>query len=129
MVTYLRPANGMALHGVRSEDDLVRACHGPVYSGISPEREAPSSFRRAIRAGLVLVVAGVAMGGLMVAEGVRQDLGNEEPGQVASPVVFGEAGLAGRAVLDQRRAPRRSTDPDARMASSGGAQSLRLGRE
>jgi len=55
--------------------------------------QAPPSIRWAIRAGLVLVVAGLAMGGVMVAEGVTQDLDNEEPGQVSSPIVFGEAGL------------------------------------
>jgi hypothetical protein len=55
--------------------------------------QAPPSIRWAIRAGLVLVVAGLAMGGVMVAEGVTQDLDNDEPGQVSSPIVFGEAGL------------------------------------
>jgi hypothetical protein len=55
--------------------------------------EAPPSFRWAIRAGLFLVVAGLAMGGVMIAEGVLQDLDNEVVGQVSSPVTFGEAGL------------------------------------
>ena len=50
---------------------------------------APSSFRWAIWTGLVLMVAGLAMGGLMVAEGIRQ----EELGPVDSPIVFGRAGL------------------------------------
>jgi hypothetical protein len=55
--------------------------------------EAPPSFRWAIRAGLTLVVAGLAMGGVMIAEGVIQDLDNPEPGLVSSPVTFGKAGL------------------------------------
>lgn len=55
--------------------------------------EASPSFRWAVRAGLFLMVAGLAMGGVMVAEGVVQDLDNEARGQVSSPVTFGEAGL------------------------------------
>lgn len=55
--------------------------------------DAPPSVQWAIRSGLVLVLAGLAMGGLMVGEGVRQDLSNVAPGMVQSPVVFGEAGL------------------------------------
>jgi hypothetical protein len=55
--------------------------------------EAQPSIRWAIRAGLVLVVAGLAMGGVMVTEGVLQDEDNEEPGQVSSPIVSGESGL------------------------------------
>jgi hypothetical protein len=51
--------------------------------------EAPSSFRWAMKAGLVLVVTGLGMGGLMIAEGLSQ----EELGPVDSPVTFGEAGL------------------------------------
>jgi hypothetical protein len=51
--------------------------------------EAPPSFLWAMRAGLVLMVAGLAMGGLMIAEGFSQ----EELGPVDSPVTFGEAGL------------------------------------
>ena len=51
--------------------------------------EAPPSFKWAMRAGLVLMVAGLAMGGLMIAEGLSQ----EELGPVDSPVTFGEAGL------------------------------------
>ena len=50
---------------------------------------AAPSFRWAIRIGLVLTIAGLAMGGLMVTEGLRQ----QELGPVPSPVVFGEAGL------------------------------------
>jgi hypothetical protein len=55
--------------------------------------DAPPSIRWAVRAGLVLVVAGLAMGGVMVAEGVGQDEDNQAPGQVDSPIVFGDAGL------------------------------------
>jgi hypothetical protein len=54
---------------------------------------APSSFQWATRAGLVLVVAGLAMGGILVAEGIRQDENNAAPGQVSSPVTFGDAGV------------------------------------
>ena len=52
--------------------------------------DASPSFRWAVRTGLVVVVAGLAMGGVMVAEGVRQEVGQQP---VGSPVVFGEAGL------------------------------------
>jgi hypothetical protein len=55
--------------------------------------EAPASFTLAIRVGLALVVAGLVMGGVMVTEGVMQDLDNPQEGQVSSPVTFGEAGL------------------------------------
>jgi hypothetical protein len=55
--------------------------------------DAPPSIRRAVRAGLVLVLAGLAMGGVMVAEGVSQDEDNPAPGQVDSPIVFGDDGL------------------------------------
>jgi hypothetical protein len=55
--------------------------------------EAPKSIRWATRAGLGLVVAGLGMGAVMIAEGIGQDLENEAPGQVSSPVTFGEAGL------------------------------------
>jgi hypothetical protein len=52
--------------------------------------QAPPSFQWAIRAGLLFMLAGLAMGALMVAEGVRQDI---EAEQLDSPVIFGEAGL------------------------------------
>lgn len=55
--------------------------------------DAPTSLRWAIRAGLVLVVAGLAMGVVMVVEGVTQDIDNPAAGQVESPVVFGDDGL------------------------------------
>jgi hypothetical protein len=49
---------------------------------------APTSLAWAIRAGLVLVVAGQAIGGIVLGEGLRQ----QELGPVDSPVPFGEAG-------------------------------------
>jgi hypothetical protein len=52
--------------------------------------DAPPRFRWAIRTGLLVVIAGLTMGGVMVAEGVSQEAGGEH---VDSPVVFGEAGL------------------------------------
>ena len=52
--------------------------------------QAPPALQWAIRAGLLFMLAGLAMGGLMVAEGVRQDI---DLGQVDSPVTFGEAGV------------------------------------
>jgi hypothetical protein len=52
--------------------------------------DAPPTFRWAVGAGLLVVIAGLAMGGVMVAEGVSQEAGGEP---VDSPVVFGEAGL------------------------------------
>lgn len=54
---------------------------------------ATPSFKWAIRGGLALVVAGLALGGVMIAEGIVQDLDNVEPGRVDSPVTFGKAGL------------------------------------
>ena len=47
---------------------------------------APTSLGWAIRAGLVLVVAGQAIGGIVLGEGFRQ----QELGPVDSPVPFGE---------------------------------------
>jgi hypothetical protein len=49
---------------------------------------APTSLAWAIRLGLVLLVAGQAIGGIVLGEGLRQ----MEVGPVASPVAFGEAG-------------------------------------
>ena len=51
--------------------------------------DAPPSFRWAVLTGLLVVIAGLSMGGVMIAEGV----GQEQEGPVDSPVVFGEAGL------------------------------------
>lgn len=50
---------------------------------------APSSLAWAIRLGLASVVAGQAIGGVILAEG----LGQRETGPVSSPVTFGEAGV------------------------------------
>jgi hypothetical protein len=49
---------------------------------------APTSLAWAIRLGLILLVAGQAIGGIVLGEGLRQ----LEVGPVASPVAFGEAG-------------------------------------
>jgi hypothetical protein len=49
---------------------------------------APTSLTWAIRLGLVLLVAGQAIGGIVLGEGLQQ----MEFGSVASPVAFGQAG-------------------------------------
>jgi hypothetical protein len=50
---------------------------------------APTSLAWAIRLGLVLVIAGQAIGGIILGEG----LGQQEVGPVSSPIQFGEAGV------------------------------------
>jgi len=50
---------------------------------------APTSLAWAIKLGLGLVVAGLAIGGIILGEGLRQ----RETGPVSSPVVFGDAGV------------------------------------
>jgi hypothetical protein len=50
---------------------------------------APTSLAWAIRLGLILVIAGQAIGGIILGEGLRQ----QEAGPVSSPVQFGETGV------------------------------------
>jgi hypothetical protein len=50
---------------------------------------APTSLAWAIRLGLVLVIAGQAIGGVILGEGLNQ----QEVGPVSSPVEFGDAGV------------------------------------
>jgi hypothetical protein len=52
-------------------------------------RAPTTSLAWAIRLGLALVVAGQAIGGIILGEGFRQ----QEAGPVSSPVVFGDAGV------------------------------------
>jgi len=49
---------------------------------------APSSIAWSIKLGLLLLIAGQAVGGIILGEGFRQ----EEVGRLTSPVVFGDAG-------------------------------------
>jgi hypothetical protein len=50
---------------------------------------APTSLGSSIRLGLVLLVSGLAVGGIILGEGFRQ----LEAGPVSSPVEFGNAGV------------------------------------
>jgi hypothetical protein len=81
-------------------DDAVFVAMGYLIAGVAAvivalaiwsfvSLRAPTSLAWAIRLGLILVIAGQAIGGIILGEGFRQ----QESGPVSSPVVFGDAGV------------------------------------